>query len=249
MKCPGQDSRFWKPEDVFEVQCLQCGWKVEFFKDDVKRKCRCGQEIINPRLDFGCAQWCEYGEQCIGVMPKELEDLKKELEKGRFKEKFSQAMKRYFDKDLSRIQHAQKVARFAEEIAKEEGGNPLVVLGGAYFHEIGVYEAEKKYGSSSSEFQEKEASSLAKDLLGRMGLKAEVVQEICDIIGHHRHPREEETLNFQILYEAEWLAKIEEEGIAKDRERLESLFPKVFQTPTGKRLAEALYLKKVMASA
>ncbi|MDO9349749.1 MAG: phosphohydrolase, partial [Deltaproteobacteria bacterium] len=119
MKCPGQDSRFWKPEDVFEIQCLKCGRTVEFFKDDVKRKCRCGQEIVNPRLDFGCAQWCEYGDQCLGVIPPELEELRQELERGRFKEKFSQAMKRYFNKDVKRIQHARKVARFAEEMVKK----------------------------------------------------------------------------------------------------------------------------------
>lgn len=242
MKCPGQDSRFWKPEDVFEIQCLKCGRIIEFFKDDVKRKCRCGQEIVNPRLDFGCAQWCEYGEQCIGVIPQELEDLKKELERGRFKEKFSQAMKRYFGKDVKRISHAQKVARFAEEMAKKEGGNPLVVLGSAYLHDIGIQEAEKKHGNSSGEFQELEGPPIAKDLLKRIGLQTGMIEEICDIIGHHHHPREEETLNFQILYEADWLVNIEEDGISKDREKLEELTNKVFQTVTGKKFAEDLYL-------
>ena len=242
MKCPGQDSRFWKPEDVFEIQCLKCGRTIEFFKDDVKRKCRCGEEIVNPRLDFGCAQWCEYGEQCIGVIPQELEYLKKELEKGRFKEKFSQAMKRYFGKDVKRISHAQKVARFAEEMAKKEGGNPLVVLGSAYLHDIGIQEAEKKHGSSSGEYQELEGPPIAKDLLKRIGLKDEMIHEICDIIGHHHHPRAEETLNFQILYEADWLVNIEEDGISKDREKLKQLVPKVFQTETGRKFAEDLYL-------
>lgn len=242
MKCPGQDSRFWKPEDVFEIQCLKCGSIIEFFKDDVKRKCRCGEEIVNPRLDFGCAQWCEYGEQCIGVIPPELEELKKELEKGRFKEKFSQAMKRYFDKDVKRIHHSLKVARFAEEIARQEGGNPLVVLGSAYLHDIGIHEAEKKYGNSSGEYQEKEGPPIAKDLLRRIGLKAELIDEICDIISHHHHPREVETLNFQILYEADWLVNIEEDGISKDRERLKTLIPKVFKTAAGKKFAEDLYL-------
>lgn len=242
MKCPGQDSRFWKPEDVFEIQCLKCGRIIEFFKDDVKRKCRCGEEIVNPRLDFGCAQWCEYGEQCIGVIPQELEDLKKELEKGRFKEKFSQAMKRYFNKDMKRISHAQKVARFAEEIAKQEGGNPLVVLGSAYLHDIGIYEAEKKHNSSSTEYQELEGPPIARDLIKRVGLKDKMIEEICDIIGHHHHPREEETLNFQILYEADWLVNIEEEGFLKDRERVKKLIEEVFKTSTGKKLAQKLYL-------
>ncbi len=242
MKCPGQDSRFWKPEDVFEIQCLKCGWVVEFFKDDVKRKCRCGQEIVNPRLDFGCAQWCEYGDQCLVVIPPEFEELRQELERGRFKEKFSQTMKRYFGKDLKRILHAQKVARFAEEMVKGEGGNPLVVLGSAFLHDIGIHEAEKKHGSSSEEFQELEGPPIAKEMLKRLGLRGEMIEEVCDIIGHHHHPREEETLNFQILYEADWLVNIEENGFLKDREKLEPLIDKVFKTVTGKRLAKDLYL-------
>jgi len=68
MKCPGQDMRFWKPGDIFDTQCPKCGRKVEFFKDEVRRKCRCGHEMVNPKLDLGCAQWCQYGEQCTGVI-------------------------------------------------------------------------------------------------------------------------------------------------------------------------------------
>jgi HD superfamily phosphodiesterase len=143
---------------------------------------------------------------------------------------------------VKRIQHAQKVARFAEEMVKKEGGNPLVVLGSAYLHDIGIQEAEKKHGNSSGEFQELEGPPIAKDLLKRIGLQTGMIEEICDIIGHHHHPREEETLNFQILYEADWLVNIEEDGISKDREKLEELTNKVFQTVTGKKFAEDLYL-------
>ena len=67
MRCPGQDTRYWKPGDIFEVSCPGCERKVEFFKDESRRKCRCGQEVVNPKLDFGCAQWCQFAEQCIGV--------------------------------------------------------------------------------------------------------------------------------------------------------------------------------------
>jgi hypothetical protein len=69
-----------------------------------------------------------------------------------------------------------------------------------------------------------------------------MIDEICDIIGHHHTPREEETLNFQILYEADWLVNLEEEGISKDREKVGEVIGKVFRTVTGKQLAEKLYL-------
>lgn len=64
-RCPGQDQRFWKPEDIFDVKCPGCGKSVEFFKDEPKMKCRkCGQMVINPKIDLGCAQWCKYARQC-----------------------------------------------------------------------------------------------------------------------------------------------------------------------------------------
>jgi hypothetical protein len=67
LRCPGQDQRFWKPEDIFNVECPGCGKNVEFFKDEPKMKCRnCGQMVINPKIDLGCAQWCQCAKQCLG---------------------------------------------------------------------------------------------------------------------------------------------------------------------------------------
>ena len=37
VQCPGQDMRFWKPEDIFEAPCPHCGARMEFWKDDVRR--------------------------------------------------------------------------------------------------------------------------------------------------------------------------------------------------------------------
>ncbi len=71
MKCPGQDMRYWKPGDIFETQCPKCQGRVEFFKDEVRRKCRCGFVVVNPKLDLGCAVWCPHAEQCLGSVPQE----------------------------------------------------------------------------------------------------------------------------------------------------------------------------------
>jgi hypothetical protein len=68
MRCPGQDTQYWEPDAVFEVKCPVCSSDIEFFKDDPYRTCRaCGHEMINPKMDFGCAAYCKFAEQCIGV--------------------------------------------------------------------------------------------------------------------------------------------------------------------------------------
>jgi HD superfamily phosphodiesterase len=123
-----------------------------------------------------------------------------------------------------------------------EGGHPLIVMGAAYLHDIGIHEAERKHGSNSGHYQEMEEPTIAEEILERLNVQKEMVEEICDIISHHHSPRGEETLNFQILYEADWLVNIEEEGISKGQKEVEELIGKIFRTVTGKQLAEKLYL-------
>jgi ribosomal protein S27E len=69
MRCPGQDTRFWQPGDIYEVKCPSCGEKLEFFKDDTRRTCKhCGQVIRNPKLDVGCAEHCPFSADCLGEL-------------------------------------------------------------------------------------------------------------------------------------------------------------------------------------
>ena len=64
-KCHGQNPRNWKPIDIFEVECKNCGEFIEFFKDDKNRPCRCGYMIINPKLYTNCMKWCAFANKCL----------------------------------------------------------------------------------------------------------------------------------------------------------------------------------------
>ena len=66
-RCPGQNTQFWGPEDIFDIACPECGRTVEFFKDDPKLTCPgCSKVVFNPRIDLGCALWCPQAAECIG---------------------------------------------------------------------------------------------------------------------------------------------------------------------------------------
>ena len=124
MKCPGQDSRYWKMDAIFNSKCPKCGADVEFFKDDTTRRCgKCGHKFLNPGMDFGCAAYCEFAEDCIGNLPPELLEQKENL----LKDRVAVEMKKYFRKDFKRIGHASKVARYAEKIGRDEGGILAVI--------------------------------------------------------------------------------------------------------------------------
>jgi HD superfamily phosphodiesterase len=236
MKCPGQDSRYWDGEAVFEAACARCGEMIEFFKDESARTCRnCGHRMLNPKLDFGCAAYCPYGEQCLGGSPDGLKARKLDL----LKEKVAVAMKNFFGADFRRIGHATRVARHAEEINESEHGNPAVVLIAAYLHDIGIREAERKFDSAAPEHQHREGPPAAREILAGLGADEELIAEVCDIIGHHHSPRAEETVNFKVLYDADLLANLEEQH--QDRaaapERLAAIIEKSFLTDGGRRLA------------
>jgi len=222
------------------VKCPQCGSAVEFFQDDATRKCgHCGHKFVNPKVDFGCAAYCPYADQCLGDLPPELLAEREDL----LKDRVAVEMKRYFGRDFKRIGHAANVARYAEQIAKDEEGNPAVVLCAAYLQDIGIHEAERKHHSTAAKYQHAEGPPIARAIMTRLGARGDLIEEVCDIIGHHHHPRDTETLNFKVLYDADLIVNLEERQKEKktERERLARIIDTKIFTETGKRLArEAL---------
>jgi len=241
MKCPGQDTQYWKPGAIYDAKCPECGHSVEFFKDDTTRKCgHCGHRFINPQLDFGCASYCQFAEQCIGNLPPELLAQKEDL----LKDRVAIEMKRHFKSDFKRIGHAMKVARYAERIGKQEGGNLAVILCAAYLHDIGILAAESKHGSPAAKYQETEGPPIARDILERLGATQGLIDEVCDIIGHHHHPLPEESLNFSVVYDADLITNIEErlKDTPQTADQLEAQLEKVFLTAAGQKEARSILM-------
>lgn len=207
MKCPGQDSRYWKPGAIFETRCPHCGEPLEFFKDDTTRKCKhCGRRILNPQMDFGCASYCQYAEQCLGDLPPELIAGREDL----LKDRVAVEMKKHYGKDFRRIGRATKVARYAERIGKEEKGNLAVILPAAYLLDLGPAEEDKKEEREGTGRQEGTGPNLAEEILTRLGAREELIREVGDIIEHRLWPPEAPTVNFRAVYDADRIVRTEE---------------------------------------
>ncbi|MFH7327101.1 HD domain-containing protein [Desulfurivibrio sp. C05AmB] len=194
MQCPGQDSRYWTGSAVFETSCEKCGAALEFFKDDSTRVCKkCGHRMLNPQIDFGCASYCPYAEQCLGQLPPEL--LKKKQEE--LVEKVAAAAKKLYGTDFARIGHAGRVARHAAELAAAaEGANPAVVRIAAYLHDL--YQPELEPAAATGPIRE---------LLAELAANPGLVEEVCAAVAHLHQPGPEAGINLTILTAAHQRAR------------------------------------------
>jgi hypothetical protein len=196
--CPGQNTRLWKPEDVFEVTCTRCGGSVEFFKDDGTRRCRgCGLRMQNPRLSLGCAQWCEHAKACLGYDPAEAKARNGTEES--MLQKLIEEVRREFTSDEARVAHALGVLEHAEDILlAEEGCVPQVALAAAVLHELG--------GPDNACDGENDP---ARRILDELGFHHEAVDRVCALVSALGNDGEDSP-EFRVVHDAERLAHLRE---------------------------------------
>ena len=225
MKCPGQDSRYWEPGAIFETECPHCGLAVEFFKDESSRRCKgCGAKLLNPKMNFGCATYCKYAEQCLGELSPALAAQRDNL----LKDRVALEMKRAFKQDFRRIGRATRVAHFVEKIVQEEKGDPAIALSAAYLHDIG--ESEER------------SPIVAREILSGLGARADLTQAVIEIIGRAGRPKGNDSVNFQCVHDALFLARFEEtrKESPAEAEAMRAGIEGELLTETGKRLAREI---------
>lgn len=200
MKCPGQDTQYWRAGAIFDARCPKCGAGVEFFKDDTTRKCgQCGHRFINPQMDFGCAAYCQYAEQCLGDMPPELVAQKEDL----LKDRVAVAVKRHLKSDFKRIGHITRRARHAELLARQGDVNPAVVLIAAYLWDLDVQDLDNTTGTRNT--------SSVRAILDQLKAPAPLTEKVCDLIsGRHSTEADNHIPEYAIVAKAEQMALAEE---------------------------------------
>jgi len=192
MKCPGQDTRYWKGDAIYEVPCPNCGHMVEFFKDESTRKCKnCGTKVINPKMDFGCAAHCKFAAQCLGELPPELLAEREDL----LKDRVAIEMKLTLKKDFKRVGRATRSARYAEKVAQAEGADLAVVLSATYLQDVVV----KPEGGDATP-EEKVAAAQA--ILEKLNAREDLITEVSDIIAAIHKGEQRDTANFKTVHDA-----------------------------------------------
>ncbi|MDN5344760.1 MAG: hypothetical protein PWQ18_871 [Clostridia bacterium] len=165
-RCPGQDRRYWKPEDIFEAPCPHCGGMIEFWKDDVNLRCpHCRQLVTNPRFDPGCAAWCSYASKCLGAMAAVYQRQPRVM---RDKLEVEARKNLLHHRDLLNL--TLKAAGHAERMAREKGVEPLVAIAACFLYDLG---ATGEHG---------DRANLAQEIMTRIGLEPDIIDRTVKII-------------------------------------------------------------------
>ncbi len=235
-RCPGSLGFVQPKPEMFA--CPACGREVEIWSDEATRECpACGKTVFRPGMQ-SCLDWCKHAVECVGD-----EKLAQYVRmKGMMrKQALARAMEDYFGDDARRIRHAQRTAEYAERIlADTPEADPNIVMAAAYLHDIGIRNAEAKYGSADAAHQETEGPPVARDILRRLDYAEAFIGEVCDIVGRHHHPRPEETANFKALYDADQLVNAEE-SLARANEPRAAIASRLL-TEAGRKLSIELSL-------
>ena len=138
-------------------------------------------------------------------------------------------MESYFGDDAKRITHARRVLEHAERLLERNPGTDRdVVVAAAVLHDIGIHEAERKHGSPAARFQELEGPPIARKIMEKVGMSEDKIGEVCDIIANHHTPGKVNTVNFKVLYDADFLVNVGEKYNICGKKKLMKVVEELF---------------------
>lgn len=155
-------------------------------------------------------------------------------------------MIKYYKGDIKRINHFIKVHGYAKAIGESEkldDRTQSILEAAAYVHDIGIKISEKKYGSCSGHYQEKEGPAVAEKMLSSLGYDEDFINRVSYLIGHHHTYSDIDGMDYQILVEADFIVNIYEDNMSAYAVR--NVREKIFKTKTGTQILDNLYITEL----
>lgn len=153
-----------------------------------------------------------------------------------------QAMITYYAGDPKRTQHFLKVFEFARLIGESEqldAQTQHILETAAIVHDIGIKNAEEKFGSCNGKLQEQEGPAPARELLSTLSYTSEVIDRVCYLVAHHHTYKNVDGLDYQILLEADFLVNLYEDGL--DTSAACNALKNIFKTTTGRNICKTMF--------
>jgi hypothetical protein len=183
-------------------------------------------------MDFGCAAYCQFAEQCLGALPDDIKEKQQDL----IKDKVGMEVRRLLLQQPKLMQKAQNAARYAERLGKDVGGDMGAVIMAA--HLLYVQQADTANGQGM-DFQQ-----TPRDILDKAGAKPDVADKVESVLDQLSKPWSDPDLEVRIVRDAATLAGLEEESKAQSlsREDIEGRITQGLSTPEAQDLARRILL-------
>ncbi|MBQ4265889.1 MAG: HD domain-containing protein [Clostridia bacterium] len=143
-----------------------------------------------------------------------------------------------YDKGLPHlIQHFLKVYQFAQLIGQSEGldeHTQHILETAAIVHDIGIPPSLRVYGDDAGAHQEELGPAEAEALLSSLGFAPDVIARVSYLVGHHHTYTEIDSIDYQILVEADFLVNLFENQAST--EAITHAQESIFATISGKAL-------------
>ena len=156
-------------------------------------------------------------------------------------------MTSYFKGDQKRINHFIKVHSFAKLIGEEENLDKetmFILETSALTHDIGIKKSEELYSRNDGKIQEKLGPDEAEKMLRKLNFTDNVIDRVKFLIAHHHTYSNIDSMDYQILVEADFLVNIDEDEMTK--ETAKNVREKIFKTKSGTQMLDNLFLTELI---
>lgn len=156
----------------------------------------------------------------------------------------AQLLERMFvfsDGNTHDIDHLIRVWTYAKTIGALEmldAETQFVLEAAAITHDIACPLCREKYGNPNGKLQEREGAPMVRAFLADSDLRAEQIDRIAFLVGHHHSYQNIDGLDHQILLEADYIANASENMYS--REQVELFLRKYVKTDSGRRITRAV---------
>ncbi|MHB8902477.1 MAG: hypothetical protein ACYC6Y_27260 [Thermoguttaceae bacterium] len=211
---------------------------MEFFKDEALRRCgRCRHLFPNPKISLGCAQWCDYAEQCVGSKAERSTMVRD----GEFAGRILNAASELLRKGHTCRAPALLVFQHARELAAAETCKPLVVLAVALVIEL------EAAGSTTAAYDQGVGPDMpherptAEHLIGQLGMDEKDIHDVHGVLERFRHRLPAGDNETMIVTDAVSLAQLAMANSRGDLEKVKDEIVRGLNTQAGRERARRLF--------
>ena len=153
-----------------------------------------------------------------------------------------QKMINFSEGNIHDIDHFIRVWTYAKTIGELEQSDvetQFILEVAAITHDIACPLCREKYGNTNGKHQEEEGASLVTAFLSDSEMTKVQIDRVAFLVGHHHTFTGIDSLDWQILIEADYIANATENGYSETNVR--NFIQKIMKTDSGKSLAKDVF--------